>query len=65
MSETGSFWINLAEKFFGLILVVIGLVLIYFTATSADLGAYMGFFGFLSMVVVVAGAFLIIVKPPE
>jgi len=65
MSETGSFWINLAEKFFGLILVVIGALLIYFTATSADLGAYTGLFAFLSVVVIVAGGFLIIVKPHE
>jgi membrane-bound ClpP family serine protease len=65
MSETGSFWINLAEKFFGLLLLILGAILIYFTATSVELGAYIGLFGFLGVIVIVAGAFLIIVKPPE
>ena len=65
MSETGSFWISLAEKFFGLILLIIGAMLIYFTLSSSALGVYMGLFGFLSVIVVVAGAFLIVVKPPE
>ncbi|HKZ87933.1 MAG TPA: hypothetical protein VJ066_02095 [Candidatus Bathyarchaeia archaeon] len=65
MSETGSFWISLAEKFFGLILLIIGAMLIYFTLSSSALGVFTGLFGFLSMIVVVAGVFLIVVKPPE
>ena len=65
MSESGSLWITIAEKFFGLLLLAIGGTLIYFTATSSALGAYTALFGFLSIIVVIAGAFLIIVKPPE
>jgi uncharacterized membrane protein HdeD (DUF308 family) len=66
MSEEGSFWIGLAEKFFGLVLLILSILMIYFTATSTDaLGAFAGFFTFLSAVILVAGAFLIIVKPPE
>ncbi len=64
--EQGSFWIGLAEKFFGLILIVIGIVLVYLTATSTGtLGAFTGLFVFLSAVVIAAGIFLMIVKPPE
>ena len=66
MSEEGSFWINLAEKLFGLILIIISLLMIYFTATStAALGIFTGLFGFLSAVILIAGAFLMIVKAPE
>ncbi len=66
MSETGTFWINLSEKAIGLLLVSLSLLMIYFTATSTTvLGAYSGFFGFLGAIVLVAGAFLIVVKPPE
>ncbi len=64
--EEGSFWINMAEKVFGVVLIIIGAVLLYFTGTSIDpLGAYSGLFVFLGVAVLAAGFFLIIVKPPE
>jgi hypothetical protein len=67
MSEEGdTFWISLSEKFFGLLLTIIGAVFLYFTVTSIDaLGAFTGFFGFLSVVVLAVGVFLLLVKPPE
>ena len=66
MSEEGdTFWISLAEKFFGLILLVIGSILLYFTATSTTaLGAFSAFFGFLSIIVLAVGLILLLVKPP-
>ena len=37
MSEEGdTFWVSLAERLFGLLLIVIGAVMLYFTATSSD-----------------------------
>jgi hypothetical protein len=67
MSEEGSsFWLKLSEKFLGLLIIVISIIMIYFTATSTDiLGAYTGLFGFLSAVVLVGGAFMLIIRPPE
>ncbi len=66
MSEEGSFWIKVAEKFLGLIVAIIGAVLVYFTATSsAALGSFTVLFIFLSVVFLAAGMFLIVVKPPE
>jgi hypothetical protein len=67
MSEEGdSFWITLAEKFFGLLLVAISIILFYFTFTStAVLGIFTDLFGFLGVIILIAGTFLIIVKPPE
>ncbi|MFB3888987.1 MAG: hypothetical protein ACE14S_05810 [Candidatus Bathyarchaeia archaeon] len=66
MSEEGSIWIGIAEKFFGLLLIAVSAIFIYFTATSIDaLGAYAGLFAFLSVAMLIAGAFLIIVKTPE
>jgi hypothetical protein len=65
-SEGTSFWMGLAEKFFGLILVVLSLVMIYFTATSANvLGGFAGLFGFLGVTVLVAGGLLVVFKAPE
>ena len=66
MSEEGdTFWVSLAEKFFGLLLVVIGAVMLYFTATTSGLGAFTIFFGVVSVVLLIIGLFLLLVKPPE
>jgi hypothetical protein len=66
MSEQDTFWISLGERFFGLLLLIIGAILLYFTVTSTtDLGAFTAFFGFLSIVVLAIGVVLLLVKPPE
>jgi hypothetical protein len=63
MSEEGGFGITAAEKFFGLILIIVGALATYFTLTSTQaLGAFTGFFGFLSIIILVVGLFLIIAK---
>jgi membrane-bound ClpP family serine protease len=65
MSEGDTFWVSLAEKFFGLILTIIGALFLYFTLTSTALGGFTGLFGFLGIVVLLIGLFLLVVKPPE
>jgi hypothetical protein len=66
MSEGDTFWLSLAEKFFGLILTIVGALFLYFTVTSTTvLGVFTGFFGFLSIVVLIIGVFLLLVRPPE
>ncbi len=67
MSEEGdTFWVSLSEKFFGLIITIIGALFLYFTVTSIDaLAVFSGFFGFLSIVLMALGVFLLLVKPPE
>jgi len=64
MSEEGAFWAKLAEKFFGLILALLGIITIYYTFTSTSaLGAFTGFFGFLAIVLLTLGIVLILAKP--
>jgi len=64
MSEEGSAGITIAEKFFGLLLVVIGALAMYYTfASSQVLLAFTGFFAFLSIILLVLGILLIIAKP--
>ncbi len=64
MSEEGAFWATLAEKFFGLLLAILGAIAMYYTFASADvLGAFTGFFGFLAIVLLLLGLFLILAKP--
>ncbi len=69
MSEEGdTFWASLAEKFFGLIVIVIGGVLLYLTATStgsSELGAFSLFFGVLSVILLAIGLFMLLVRPTE
>jgi len=66
MSEGDTFWLSLAEKFFGLILTIVGALFLYFTVTATTtLGVFTGLFGFLSIVVLIIGLFLLLVRPPE
>ncbi len=66
MSETETLWIKLSEKTLGLLLVGLSLLMLYFTLTSTNvLNAYSGFFGFLSILPLIAGILLILAKPPE
>jgi hypothetical protein len=67
MSEEGdSFWISLTEKLIGLTLIILSILMFYFTATSGSvLSIYTGLFAFLGVVVLLGGAFLIVIKPPE
>ena len=63
MSEEGGFGITLAEKFFGLIIIIIGALATYYTFTSTSaLGDFTGFFGFLSIFLLALGVFLVIAK---
>jgi hypothetical protein len=63
MSEEGSFGISIAEKFFGLIIFVVGLVALYYTLTSATaLLMFTGFFTFLCLVLVALGLVMMITK---
>ena len=63
--ETDTFWVNLAEKFFGLLLLIIGGVLLFYTATSPDLAGFSVFFGILSVILLVIGLVLLLVKAPQ
>ncbi len=60
MSEEGdTFWVSLAERVFGLFLIIIGAVMLYFTATSSSdtLGGFSVFFGALSVILVIVRHF--------
>ncbi|MBE0519690.1 hypothetical protein IBX35_01425 [Candidatus Bathyarchaeota archaeon] len=63
MSEEGGFGLVVAEKFFGLILIVVGALSTYYTFTSTQaLRDYTAFFGFLSVIVLALGVILVIAK---
>jgi ABC-type tungstate transport system substrate-binding protein len=67
MSEEGdTFWVSLAEKFFGVIVIIVGGVLLYLTATSTGvLGAFSIFFGVVGVILIAIGLFLLLVRPTE
>jgi hypothetical protein len=66
MSDEGdTFWVSLFERLIGLLLIIIGALLLYFSATTADLGGFGLFFGVISIVLVILGLFLFILKPPQ
>lgn len=63
--EGDTFWVSLAERVFGLSLIILGALMLYFTATTAGVGGFGVFFGVLSVIMVIIGIFLLIVKPPQ
>jgi hypothetical protein len=66
MSDEGdTFWVSLIERVFGLVLIIIGALVLYFTATTAGIGGFGAFFGALSIILVILGVFLLVVKPPQ
>jgi hypothetical protein len=63
MSEESGVGLNAAEKFFGLIILLIGSLALYYTVSSAQaLMAYVGLFGFLSAGLILLGLILLIAK---
>jgi hypothetical protein len=64
MSEAGTYWVTLAEKIVGIVLIIISGLMLYYTATT-DLGSVGWLFGVLGAAVLIIGIFLLIVKPPE
>ena len=67
MSDEGdTFWVSLAEKFLGLIVLIVGAVMLYLTATSLNqLSQFSALFGAVSVIVIVIGLFLLLVRAPE
>ncbi len=66
MSEGDTYWVTLAEKLVGVILIILSGLMLYFTATSTDtLGAFAWIFAVLGVIVLIIGIFLLLVRPPE
>jgi sulfite exporter TauE/SafE len=56
LSEESNFWI----------ITIIGVLMLYFTATSSDnLNVFTGFFIFLSAILIILGLFLLLARPSE
>jgi succinate-acetate transporter protein len=63
MSDEGGFGVNVAEKFFGLIIFVVGILTLYYTVSSSQaLQSFTSLFSFLSIILIVLGLVLLIVK---
>jgi hypothetical protein len=63
MSEEGGFGIAFAEKLFGALLMVVGVLAMYFEYTSVEvLGGFVGFLAFLNIVIIALGFLLLTAK---
>ncbi|MDR0318691.1 MAG: hypothetical protein LBI09_01500 [Nitrososphaerota archaeon] len=65
MSENSSYWITLAEKIVGIVLIIISSLMLYYTATTSALGKFDAIFIVLGVVILIVGIILLIVKPKE
>jgi hypothetical protein len=63
--EGDTFWVSLTERLFGLLIIVIGGLMVYFTATSSELGPFSVLFGALGVILILVGIFLLLIKPSE
>jgi hypothetical protein len=63
-AQSDNYWVSLAEKFFGFLLLVIGAIMIYYTATTS-LGQVTWIFWVLDVVLVAVGLFLVLARPPR
>lgn len=65
MSEgRDTFWVRFIERIFGLVLIIIGALQLYFSVTS-DLGGFTVLFATVGLVMVIIGVILLLVKPPR
>ncbi len=63
MSEEGGIGIAVSERFFGLIVIIIGALAAYFTFTSfSALGSFTFLFGALSIIAIVIGFIMLTAK---
>jgi hypothetical protein len=63
MSEEGGFGLGFAEKFFGLLILIIGSLAMYFVSTSLSaMGGFAGFFVFLNLILIALGFVLLTAK---
>ncbi|MCW4018112.1 MAG: hypothetical protein NWF00_05475 [Candidatus Bathyarchaeota archaeon] len=65
MNDADSFWAMLAEKAIGILLIILSILVFYFTTTSSVLSVFSGVFIFIGIGILVSGAFLMIVRPPD
>ena len=66
MSEEGDrFWVTLSEKVVGIVLIIIGALLLYFTWDTSKLGGVSWIFAVLGVVVLVVGILMMISKSSE
>lgn len=63
MSEEGSFGLNTAERFLGLLVLVLGGLAAYYTfASTQALQGFTGLFGLLAIVLIIVGIIMMIAK---
>jgi hypothetical protein len=65
MSESNSYWLTLAEKIIGIVLIIISGLMLYYTATTSALGKFDAIFIVLGVVILIVGIILLLIKPQE
>jgi hypothetical protein len=63
LSEEGNFWIKLMERLFGVVIIFVGGLTMYYVLTSLqDLDIYAGFFAVLNVILIILGLLLLTAK---
>ena len=59
--ETTS-WLTILEKFFGLLIIILGIIVFYYTQLTRIGGIVFGFFIFFGLVLIASGVFMILAQ---
>jgi hypothetical protein len=63
LSEEAAFWVKLLERLFGVMLILVGGLIMYYVATSLQqLVIYSWLFGFLDVLLMIMGLLLLTAK---
>lgn len=59
--ETTS-WLTILEKFFGLLIIILGIIVFYYTQLTKIEGIVFGFFIFFGLVLIASGVFMLLAQ---
>jgi hypothetical protein len=65
MSESNSYWLTLADKIIGIVIIIISGLMLYYTATTSALGKFNVIFILLGVVILIVGIILLLIRPQE
>ncbi|MCK4952549.1 hypothetical protein KAS14_02015 [Candidatus Bathyarchaeota archaeon] len=55
-------WLTIIEKFFGLLIIILGIIVFYYTQQIRIEGIVFGFFIFFGLVLIASGVFMILAQ---
>jgi len=62
MKRERTTWLTILEKFFGLLIIILGIIVFYYTQRTKIEGIVFGFFIFFGLVLIASGIFMVLAQ---